>query len=142
MRRVLPSSLLVACSILTMASRPEGAVSPGRDNSSSSLSRSGPIVIKDKSGVVIQGLKITSTQGDCVRIVNSKNITIQDSEIGPCTGNGVSITGGDGINIFDTYIHPETLNSGCCDHNDGVLAVEPTNLQIQGNVIAYGESNI
>jgi hypothetical protein len=91
---------------------------------------------------VIQGLKITSSTGDCVQIINSTNITVQNSEIGPCAGNAVKISGGDGINIFDSYIHPETLSPGCCDHNDGILAVGPSNLLIQGNVIAYGESNI
>jgi Right handed beta helix region len=93
-------------------------------NSSSSLSPSGPIVINGQDGTVIEGLKITSSTGDCVLITNSRNITIQDSEIGPCRGNAVKISGGDTISIFDSYIHPETLNtSGCCDHNDGILSV-------------------
>jgi hypothetical protein len=47
------------------------------------------------------------------------------------------------MNIFDSYIHPETLSSACCDHNDGIFATGDTqSLWIQGNVIAYGESNI
>jgi hypothetical protein len=112
-------------------------------NSSSSLSPSGPIVINGQDGAVIEGLKITSSTGDCVLITNSINITIQDSEIGPCRGNAVKISGGDTISIFDSYIHPETLNtSGCCDHNDGILSVGTSNLAIQGNVIAYSESNV
>jgi len=108
----------------------------------SSLSPSGPIVINGRNGTIIEGFKITSTTGDCVRIIKSVNITIQNSEIGPCAGNAVAITGGDGIRIVDSYIHPETLSPGCCDHNDGIFALEPSNLLIQGNVIAYGESNI
>jgi hypothetical protein len=107
-----------------------------------SLSPSGPIVISGRNGTVIQGLKITSTSGDCVRIINSRNITIQNSEIGPCAGHGVAISGGEGISVFDSYIHPETLSRACCDHNDGIYALETANLRIQGNVIAYGESNI
>jgi hypothetical protein len=47
-----------------------------------------------------------------------------------------------GIRIFDSYIQPETLSPGCCDHNDGIFALEPSNLLIQGNIIAYGEANI
>jgi Right handed beta helix region len=102
---------------------------------------SGPIVINGQSGTVVQGLHITSTTGDCVEIINSTNITIQNSEIGPCAGNGIKITGGNGINVYDSYIHPETL--GCCDNNDGIFATgSPQNIVIQGNVIAYGESNI
>src|ERR1700745_262426 len=45
-------------------------------NSSSSLSPSGPLVINGQDGKVIQGLKITSSTGDCVVITNSRNITI------------------------------------------------------------------
>jgi hypothetical protein len=109
----------------------------------SSIENSGPIVIKGQNGTVIQGLKITSTTGDCVTISQSTNITIQNSEIGPCAGNAIKIMGGSGIKIFDSYIHPETQSPGCCDHNDGVFATKgPSNLWIQGNVIAYGESNI
>jgi hypothetical protein len=105
--------------------------------------RSGPIVINGQNGTVIEGLRITSSSGTCVTITNSTNITIQSSEIGPCAGNGIAISGGSGINIFDSYIHPETLAAGCCDHNDGILASGGTHdLLIQGNVIAYGESNI
>lgn len=106
------------------------------------LSQSGPIVINGRKGTIIQGLKITSKAGDCVRLVKSVNITIRNSEIGPCGGNGVAITGGDGIRIVDSYIHPETLSPGCCDHNDGILALETSHLLIQGNVIAYSETNI
>jgi hypothetical protein len=55
----------------------------------------------------------------------------------------VKITGGKAINIFDSYIHPETHTASCCDHNDGIFAKGGTqSLLIQGNVIAYGESNI
>jgi hypothetical protein len=104
---------------------------------------SGPIVINGQNGTVIDGMKITSTSGDCVTIIGSTNITIQNSEIGPCGGNGIKIFGGSAINIFDSYIHPETQSPGCCDNNDGIFATNsPTNLLIQGNVIAYGESNI
>jgi hypothetical protein len=110
---------------------------------SASPSSSGPIVITGQTGTVIQGLKISSKTGDCVTITSSTNITIQNSEIGPCAGNGIKISGGSGINVFDNYIHPETQSDGCCDHNDGIFAKNgPSNLWIQGNVIAYGEANI
>ncbi len=110
---------------------------------SSALSPSGPIVINGQNGTVIQGLKITSTTGDCVQITNSTNITIQDSEIGPCSGNGVNISGNNGVQIYDSYIHPETQSPSCCDNNDGIFSHDGTqNLTIQGNVIAYGEANV
>jgi parallel beta helix pectate lyase-like protein len=103
---------------------------------------SGPLVIKRKDGQVIQGLHITSKTGDCVQIIDSSDITIQNSDIGPCAGNAVKVIGGNGVNIFDSYIHPETLASRCCDSNDGIFALGASHLLIQGNVIAYGESNI
>jgi Abnormal spindle-like microcephaly-assoc'd, ASPM-SPD-2-Hydin/Right handed beta helix region len=110
---------------------------------SSALTPSGPIVINGQNGKVIQGLKITSTTGDCVQITNSTNIAIQNSEIGPCAGNGINISGSNGVQIYDSYIHPETQSPSCCDNNDGILGQNGSqNLTIQGNVIAYSESNI
>ncbi len=100
------------------------------------------LVIKNRHHEVFQKLKVTSRTGDCVQIIDSSDITIENSEIGPCAGNGVSISGGSGIQIYDSYIHPETLSPGCCDHNDGVLAQNTSEITIQGDVIAYSESNI
>jgi hypothetical protein len=103
---------------------------------------SGTLVIRNQSHKVFQRLKITSLTGDCVQIVGSHDITIENSEIGPCAGNGVSITGGGGIRVYDSYVHPETLSPGCCDHNDGILAQKTSQVIVQGNVIAYSESNV
>ena len=106
------------------------------------LTPSGPITISGKSGVTIQNLHITNPSGDCVTITNGTNITIEQSEIGPCAGNAIVITGGSTINVFDNYIHPEGTLTGCCDVTDGIFATGTSNLAIQGNVIAFGESNI
>jgi len=100
------------------------------------------LIIKNQSRKVYTRLRITSSAGDCVQIVDSRDITIENSEIGPCAGNGINISGGSDIQIFDSYIHPETLSKGCCDHNDGVYAHKTSRITIQGNVITYGESNI
>jgi hypothetical protein len=137
---VLRHSIIIASGLERALFARSGSSSNSSSVSFSSLSASGAIVINGKSGTVFQELKITSNQGDCGRIANSNNIAIQNSEIG--TGNGVSITGSSGISIFDSYIHPETQSPGCCDHNDRIFAVEPTELQIEGNVIAYDKSNI
>jgi hypothetical protein len=113
---------------------------------------SGPIVITNQSGTVIQGLRITSTTGDCVQITDSTNITIEDSDIGPCSGgasdsDGIKISSSNGVYVYDNYIHPEALSPGCCDHEDGVFVQQTIdgpvgNITVQGNVIAYGETNI
>jgi hypothetical protein len=106
------------------------------------LRSSGPVVIDGQDGGLVQGLKITSTAGDCVTIKNSFNVTVRSSEIGPCAGNAVVISGGGGITIADNYIHPEHPPTSCCDTGDGIFANKTRMLAIAGNVIAYGEANI
>jgi hypothetical protein len=111
---------------------------------------SGPITINEQNGTVLTNLHISSTNGNCITINNSTNITIENSDIGPCgtagstvRGNGVSLTNSGDIYIFDNYIHPESASSECCDHHDGIFGSGGNrNVTIQGNVIAYGESNI
>jgi hypothetical protein len=117
--------------------------SASKSVTATSLGTSGPITINGQSGTVIENLHITNPNGDCVTITGSTNITIRRSEIGPCGGNGVNVSGGNTIGIFDSYIHPgKPLATGCCDTHDGVFADGTSNLSLQGNVIAYGESNI
>jgi hypothetical protein len=106
------------------------------------LTNSGPITISGQNGTVIQNLKITSTSGPCIQINNSSNVVIRNSEIGPCGGNGIRINGGSGHRVLDNYIHPETLATVCCDNFDGVFATSTSDILIQGNVIAYSETNI
>jgi hypothetical protein len=103
---------------------------------------SGPLTISGENGRVVENLKITSSSGPCVTIRNSINVTIRNVEIGPCRGNGLVIEGGSGIKVVDSYIHPEAPKVGCCDNGNGIFARWTTNLLIQGNVIAYGESNV
>lgn len=102
----------------------------------------GPFIIKNQSNKVYERLKVTSSKGDCIQIVDSFDITIENSDIGPCSGNAVNIRGGSRIDIFDNYIHSEGLGKRCCDHHDGVFAHKTSQIRVQGNVIAYGESNV
>src|ERR1700747_2705119 len=58
------------------------------------------LTISGQNNVVISGLTISTTGGDCIDIVNSTNVTIQASQIGPCGTNnstarsrGVSVSG-------------------------------------------------
>ena len=107
------------------------------------------LTISGQNNVVISGLTISTTSGDCIDIVNSTNVTIQGSQIGPCGTNnsvlnskGISIQGGGSINIYDSYIHVENLASMCEDTHDGIYADGTTGLTLQGNVIAYNENNV
>ena len=93
--------------------------------------------------------KISSSSGDCVLIQGATNVTFDNSEVGPCgtnnttsLSNGIHITASRGINVYDSYIHVENLASGCCDTHDGILVESSSNINIQGNVIAYNESNV
>jgi hypothetical protein len=108
------------------------------------------LIIQNESNRVYSGLHIsTATRSglDCIQIIDSSNITIENSEIGPCGGNGINIfsyaTSVSHIYIYDNYIHPETHKNACCDYNDGILITPGvSHVVIQGNVIAYGESNV
>jgi hypothetical protein len=102
----------------------------------------GPIVIRDQHDRVYKGLQIVSGAHDCLEVTDSSGITIEASEIGPCGGNGIVVSGSNTIRIYDSFIHPQTRSKGCCDRNDGVLLENSSNVVIQGNVIAYGESNV
>jgi hypothetical protein len=107
-------------------------------------------VINGQSNVTYSGLRISTTSGDCVDIVNSTNVTIENSNIGPCgsdnttdASNGIHISGGSGISVYDNYVHVEHLASDCCDSHDGVLVDNGSSgATIQGNVIAYSETNV
>lgn len=104
--------------------------------------RIGPVVLESESGKILENLEVTSTTGDCLVINNATDLIIRASQIGPCKGNGIVVRGGSRIKIYDSYIHPEGSLVGCCDNTDGILATDATDLSIQGNVVAWGESNI
>lgn len=132
------SNFALACSILFAAM---GIAEAATQNTT--------LTISGQNNVVISGLTISTTSGDCIDIVNSTNVTIQASQIGPCGTNnnlakslGVSVSGSSSVNIYDNYIHVENLASGCCDSHDNILVQGSTGVAIQGNVLAYGESNI
>jgi hypothetical protein len=100
-------------------------------------------VISGKTGVVIEGLKITSTTGDCVTISGSTDVTLKGSEIGPCAGNAIHVTDSTKVSITDDYVHPDDPITDCCDKADGVFVEgASSSVLIQGNVITYGESNV
>jgi hypothetical protein len=100
------------------------------------------LVIRNQNHRVYENLSISTIKGDCVDVENSTDITIEAAQIGPCGGNGISVSGGRKLQIVDSYIHPETKSHGCCDHNDGIFVEGATAVTIQGNVLAYGESNV
>ena len=93
-------------------------------------------------GQVFSGYRISTTAGDCVDIKGARNVTFRNSDIGPCGGRGIYIEGGSGNRIYDNYIHVEGAARRCCDTRDGILIRDSDRTTVQGNVVAYGESNI
>jgi hypothetical protein len=102
------------------------------------------------NGKTFSNYRISTTSGDCIEIIGAANVTIENSNIGPCGTNnskspsrGVYVhAGSKAINLYDNYIHVENLASGCCDSHNGVFLDTVSGITIQGNVIAYGETNI
>ena len=101
------------------------------------------LVIKNQHNIVYTGLRIKSAHGNCLSIVNSFNVTIEGANLGPCDGHAIYISGGSGNKVFDSYLHSEHAGSGCCDNHEGVRLTNHTSFAtIQGNVIAYNETNV
>ncbi len=94
------------------------------------------------SGQAFDNYRISTSSGDCVDLNGATNVTFQNSDIGPCAGRGITITGGSGDKVYDSYIHVENLATGCCDSHDGIFINGSSNDAVQGNVVAYGESNV
>ena len=136
--RMITYALLLLCLTQVRAKLPARTSIASAGTPSSAL-----LITSANNGQTFQNLKITSQTGDCVTIRGAANITLHNVEIGPCSGRGIDISKGSGISIFDSYIHPETPSKGCCDNNDGIFAHnDSSDILIQGNVIAYGESNV
>ena len=94
------------------------------------------------NGQTFNNYRISTTGGDCVDINGASNLTFEHSNIGPCAGGGVYINGGTGNNIYDSYIHVGHTLTGCCDTRDGIFVNGSNYATIQGNVVAYSETNI
>ena len=94
------------------------------------------------NGQTFNNYRISTTSGDCVDINGASNVTFENSDIGPCAGRGIYINGGTGNNIYDSYIHVEHASMGCCDTRDGIFLNGSNYATIQGNVVAYSETNI
>ena len=100
------------------------------------------ILTSANNGQLFSNYRISTTSGDCVDLIGASNVIFEASDIGPCAGRGVAINGGSGDNIYDSYIHVENKATSCCDSHDGIFITLSSKDTVQGNVVAYGESNI
>jgi hypothetical protein len=94
------------------------------------------------NGQTFKNYRISTTSGDCVDMKGVTGVTFEDSDIGPCAGRGIYINSGSSNNIYDSYIHVDGASTGCCDTRDGVFLNGSSYNTIQGNVIAFSESNV
>jgi hypothetical protein len=141
----LRRSIAIAAVLFSAACTADGRFGPAAVGAAGGAFRAASgttLVIANQHHKVYSHLTVATSSDDCVDVSNSTDITIEASQIGPCGGEGVSVNGGRDIRILDRYIHPETLSPGCCDYNDGVLVSGATRVTIEGNVIAYGETNV
>jgi hypothetical protein len=104
--------------------------------------RTGPLTVEGKEDTVLKGIRITSREGPCLVIKDATRIVVRDSEIGPCGGNAIEVSGSSDVRILDSYVHPEFPVTGCCDKGNGIFVYLSSSVLIQGNVVAYGESNV
>ena len=93
-------------------------------------------------GQTLNNYRISTKSGDCVDLNGASNVTIEHSDIGPCAGRGIYINQGSGNKIYDSYIHVDNVALRCCDTHDGIFVSRSNYDTIQGNVIAYGETNV
>lgn len=92
--------------------RPPTNTTPGEGTGRSGppapeVEASGPIRLAGESGVIVEGLRISSEDGPCVVVGDSRDITIRNSSIGPCDGPAVVVEGStsvrlEGLEIFDS----------------------------------------
>jgi hypothetical protein len=95
------------------------------------------------NGQTFDNYTISTISGNCITMTGVNNVTFQNSRIGPCAGQGIDITGSStNVKIYDNYIHVNNLASGCCDTRLGIKVQGNSNaVTIQGNVVAYSETN-
>jgi hypothetical protein len=139
--------LFSSCATDTLARQARTISGPGRD---APILTSTLVITSADNGKTFSDYRISTTSGECISIIGASDVTIESSNIGPCgddrsthASNGIHISDSTGINIYDSYIHVENQASACCDTHDGVLVDKGSRgVNIQGNVIAYSESNI
>ena len=100
------------------------------------------VITSADNGKTFSHYKISTTSGDCVDMNGASNVTFEQSDIGPCAGHAIFMNGGSGNNVYDNYLHSEGAGYGCCDNHEGIRIAGASTIDVQGNVIAYNESNI
>ncbi len=101
-----------------------------------------PFLLNSATDVTIEKVITTSADSHCIYMFGSTSVTIADSDIGTCAGMGVEIIDSQALTISRNHIHPEYPVFVCCDLADGIHARNSTDILVDENVIAYGETNV
>ena len=115
--------------------RAPGSTTPGADRSAppaTEFEASGPIRLAGESGVVLEGLRVSSEDGPCVVVGDSRDITIRHSSIGPCDGPAVVVEGSTSVRLEGLEI------SGSAS---GVYALESQGVAVVGNTFRNAGRN-
>lgn len=92
-----------------------------------------PILINNKQDIIIDGVKISNPNGNCIEINGSKNITIKNSVIGPCKGAGIELNNSNQIVIEKNNITNSEIN---------ISTNYANNVLIFSNYINTGQNNL
>lgn len=98
-----------------------------------STTASAPLLINDRQNVVIDGVKISNPNGNCIEINRSTNVIIKNSEIGPCSGAGVEANNSSQITIERNNLTDSGIN---------ISTNYSSNISIIANYINRGENNL
>lgn len=82
------------------------------------------LVINGMSDVVISSKQFTNPQGNCIEILNSKNITIEKNIIRNCGGEGIAMENSTNVAILANQIE---------EVRTGVYAVTSTAIRVENN---------
>ncbi len=93
-----------------------------------------PMVLKGAEHRVLQGLRISNPNGNCLEIIGGYDVTITNSEIGPCKGAGVVVRNAINVTIKESYLR----DSG----GKLIDALNVKNLSVRRNQIARGTAGV
>jgi hypothetical protein len=86
---------------------------------------SGPITAT--SGQVIEGVRISNTNGPCIVIPSgATNVVVRDSDIGPCAGDASIVVQANGATLENNFVH---------EGRRGILVVRANNVSVLNNKV-------
>ncbi len=111
-----------------------------------SLEPEGPVRVRGRLGVVIEGVHIANPTGPCIVVENSTSVTIRDSRIGPCDGDAISLSSSAAITVENVAVEDATrgiavknsrdvviIESSVMNTNSGIYVLNSTGVAVERN---------